>query len=803
MQSISFRHVKNQITIMPHLSFFKSKTNVVSPERGHTNGKKRISASFTATLRRSLIILSLATITLSSQAKGAWITADDSHVNDENTWIAFQKDVSIKRVPRHLKARIACDSKYWMWINGQLVVFEGELKRGPAPNMSYYDEVDIAPHLRKGSNRISILLCYFGKSAFSHASSGQSGLIIEADDEAFDTNSSWLSRVHPAYGTATGPKPNFRLSESNILFDARRDIADWQTANAREKYGFKPSKELGAWGDKPWGGLELRPIPMWKDFGVKKADFEVHHGPDRDTLVAMLPGDIQMTPIIDLTDQKGGRTIDIRTNHSYHGGTWNVRAQYITRQGRQSYESLGWMNGEKILLIVPKDITVNSIAYRETGYDTWVEGTFECDNDFWNKFWQKAMNTIYVNARDTYFDCPERERAQWWGDETTITGEAFYSYSRSIDKLMRKGLYELLRWQRDDGTIHAPVPGNYDAELPSQMLAAVSTYGLWNYYMNTADEQVIRDLYPRVKRYLNVYKLEANGFPAERTDAKWLWGDHGNNRDKRMIVAAWYSIALDAAIDMAHLLGLEADAEQWQATQKRVKDAYNSYWTGYSYRHPEYMDATDDRAQFLAVVAGIASPDKYEAISKVMKDNMFCSAYLETYALQAMFMMGRGAEGMKRTASRLHDMVLCDSIPTLWEQWGVDRRHFRGGSSNHAWTGGAVTIIARDLMGVRPTKPGYAEFAVNPQYVEFHKARLSFPTVRGIVATSFTLDDSSLLMTVTVPKTSRCLAYIPSTDRSKITVNGKALRDKDIDRVADGKTVVWLAAGEHKIEVKK
>ena len=26
-------------------------------------------------------------------------------------------------------AKIACDSKYWMWINGELAVFEGQLKR--------------------------------------------------------------------------------------------------------------------------------------------------------------------------------------------------------------------------------------------------------------------------------------------------------------------------------------------------------------------------------------------------------------------------------------------------------------------------------------------------------------------------------------------------------------------------------------------------------------------------------------------------------------------------------------------------
>ena len=29
--------------------------------------------------------------------------------------------------------------------------------------------------------------------------------------------------------------------------------------------------------------------------------------------------------------------------------------------------------------------------------------------------------------RDSYMDCPDRERAQWWGDVVNALGEAFYA----------------------------------------------------------------------------------------------------------------------------------------------------------------------------------------------------------------------------------------------------------------------------------------------------------------------------------------------------------------------------------------
>jgi len=92
----------------------------------------------------------------------------------------FRKDIVLEEVPSQLTANIAVDSKYWLWINDQLVVFEGGLKRGPARNATYYDEVEIAPYLAKGDNTIALLVWHFGKNSFSHANSGVCGLFFEA-----------------------------------------------------------------------------------------------------------------------------------------------------------------------------------------------------------------------------------------------------------------------------------------------------------------------------------------------------------------------------------------------------------------------------------------------------------------------------------------------------------------------------------------------------------------------------------------------------------------------------------------------
>ncbi len=92
-----------------------------------------------------------------------------------------------------------------------------------------------------------------------------------------------------------------------------------------------------------------------------------------------------------------------------------MRAEYVTRAGRQRFESPGWMNGHAVHRGLPAGVTVHGLGWRETGYACAFTGDFTCDDEFCTTLWRKARRTLYVTMRDTYFDCPDRERAQWWG----------------------------------------------------------------------------------------------------------------------------------------------------------------------------------------------------------------------------------------------------------------------------------------------------------------------------------------------------------------------------------------------------
>ena len=676
-----------------------------------------------------------------------WIGKQECR-SEANSWLAFKKKVNVSEVPDEMKARIAADSKYWLWINDSLAVFEGGLKRGPSPGDTYYDEIDIAPYLRKGENCLSVLVWHFGRNGFSHADSGVAGLLFEAKAPGFEilSDKTWEATVYKAYGTAGEPDANYRLPESNLSFDARKDINDWRSPSA-PRLGRAMELPVRV-GDPPFGKLVRRPIPMWKCSGLKDYPEVRRSG---DTLVCPLPYNAQITPYLKVK-APAGRTIKMQTDHYKVAlaKTQCLWAEYITRDGVQEYESLGWLNGDRMFYIIPSDVEVIEVKYRETGYDTEITGTFECDDPFLNEYWRKAVRTLYVCMRDTYMDCPDRERAQWWGDEVNELGMAFYSLSPSSWKLAEKGIYELMNWQRIDGVLSSPVPAmNYSAELPSQMLAALGWYGFYTQYFYSDNNAFVPVVYERMKKYLHqVWKLDEDGLPVYRT-GDWDWPDADSPVDKYALMPCLYYLALKSELEFARILGRADDVTMIESVMARLKDSYNRlYWTGSGYRSPLYKDRTDDRPQAMAVLSGIASEEKYQVIAEILKTTDMASTYMEKYMVEALFVTGQSSAALDRMKRRMAT-IMDDRSSTLYEHWNWTN------SSNHAWSGANIILLSQKVCGVAPLTPGFKTFSVRPQMGWLKRASTSFETKYGTIRVSLTRKSSkskTALLSIDVPE---------------------------------------------------
>ena len=122
-----------------------------------------------------------------------------------------------------------------------------------------------------------------------------------------------------------------------------------------------------------------------------------------------------------------------------------------------------------------------------------------------------------------------------------------------------------------------------------QMLASVSHYGFWTYYMGTGDRQTIADVLPRVKKYIHVWKTDAQGLVIPRSGG-WTWGDWGENKDMTLLFNLWYVIALKGYEEMNQLAG-EAEEAAWARTtaDKLRKEFHRTFWNGKYYVSPGYQ----------------------------------------------------------------------------------------------------------------------------------------------------------------------------------------------------------------------
>jgi alpha-L-rhamnosidase len=477
--------------------------------------------------------------------------------------------------------------------------------------------------------------------------------------------------------------------------------------------------------------------------------------------------------------QEGERIMIATDNYLFYCPEVSVRAEYITRKGIQAYECPGWMNGHKVYYFIPKGVKVISLQYRETGYNTSFDGSFTSSEPFLNKLWEKARRTLYINMRDTYMDCPERERAQWTGDAVNESGQAFYALSPSSHALTKKWLYELVNWQRDDSSMYAPVPaGNWNGELPGQVAASVGYYGLWNYYLHTGDKTTVAALYNGVQRYLDSWVPDGKGTMQFRT-GDWTWGDWGEERDMLLLFNLWYYLAVKGMHHMALTLGNTSDATRYAAWMQQFEVAFNQqFWTGTAYRDPAYKGKTDDRAQALAVVAGIAGKEKYPLLLKVFQTEEHASPYMEKYVFEAMFQMGYVKEALARHEKRFSGMVNYPGFTTLFEGWGIGKEGFGGGTVNHAWSGGGLTVLSQYLCGIAPLEPAYKTFQIIPQPGTVKNASATIASVAGKISSSFTNLPGKFTLVATVPAGTTAIIGIPDNGYRKILLDNKVVWEK-------------------------
>ncbi|MBI1331261.1 MAG: Bacterial alpha-L-rhamnosidase [Armatimonadetes bacterium] len=495
-----------------------------------------------------------------------------------------------------------------------------------------------------------------------------------------------------------------------------------------------------------------------RDYGLKpyiRLSKDLPHREDRPwKLVCEMPYNCQFQPWIQAEGDAGQ---EIRFNST------NPLVLYLTPTettktlaGMQTYEAKNWISGEGAMYTIPAGVTVKAVKYRETGYDTDFAGSFSCNDDDYNVLWRRAARTAYLCMRDHFYDCPDRERVGFWGDGTPELDQCFYVFDRRSDALCRNLVLRKLE------------PTFY----PGQHLEFLGEYGLWFYYLQTGDLDSIRAAYEPTKTFL----METYKFGNRNT-----WFDWGHEpKDTAVIETCFAYIDLGTLRKMALVTGHEGDLPMIDAKLAEIRSTFDErFWNGRCYQSSG-VAIPDDRANAMAVNAGLASRDKWASIyDNVLSNTTRSSSFFDRWVFEALCKMGLPDRALVRMASRYRTMI-DSSFSTLWEHydrfWATHLNDFDEGSSlNHGWNPPAI-VLGHDIIGVRPVEPGWKVFEVMPQEAFLTSIKTEVPSIRGPVKVSISKTKSRYTLDLISPPGTTAVVGIPRasfTRLDSIEVGGK------------------------------
>jgi hypothetical protein len=269
---------------------------------------------------------------------------------------------------------------------------------------------------------------------------------------------------------------------------------------------------------------------------------------------------------------------------------------------------------------------------------------------------------------------------------------------------------------------------------------------------------------------------------------QWDWEDWGENIDAPLLDNAWYALALKSAIKMAKLVSADADVAGYQKQLDSITAKYDkTFWAKMEYRSPAYKGDTDDRGNALAVLAGLAPRERYDALKTVLMKHRNCSPWMERFVSEAQFGVGDVEGAMTRMKERYGPMV-ADPLTTLWEQFKKS-----DGTYNHGWSGGPLIMLSEYVVGIAPTSAGFDTYDVRPNLGKLQNASAKMMTIKGPIAVSIKRQSKGISMKVTSPHraVARVLMPVEGLHITQARVNGKPVPVK----VADGRIEFEVPAG--------
>lgn len=451
--------------------------------------------------------------------------------------------------------------------------------------------------------------------------------------------------------------------------------------------------------------------------------------------------------------------------------------RYILRSGRQRIENRLQDRGLRVLQLTfrrfTEPVTVHSLEIANRLYPSSVKATFECDRPFLNRLWEMACHTLTTCCSDLFMDCPWREQTLWIDDQPF---ENLYYLELTCDPAFAA---RNLRLGADGAMPDGMIPSRYPSTpgIYFRSMPALWTLILSDYHLYTGDTELVRELLPVMGKALSLYdhwRDEDGLVPYE--EGEWNFIDWGY--DLNGVTLGGKASALNLLIAGAYkraavlydAVGNVVRAEEFSGLAKRTAQAVSQqFWLEEEGRFYDCTHPPDGRRTVsqiphaLGLHFGLLDFRQASAALEVLFST---EAIRAEYGYQLFVLRALAENGLARQALQaIHDLwghIVHSDSPSLWEVSGGRSALLNGyiaaGSLCHGYACAPIDFIQRVLLGVKPLKPGFEEFALNPQSLGVLWVKGDVPTPCGCVHVEWSVEGGSLRMEAKIPEGTTAIA---------------------------------------------
>jgi len=368
-------------------------------------------------------------------------------------------------------------------------------------------------------------------------------------------------------------------------------------------------------------------------------------------------------------------------------------------------------------------LQIKEISYRETHYPLDITGKFTCSDDEYNKMHDVSVRTLLNCMHETFEDCPYYEQLQYVMDTNL---QMLFAYQLSDDyALQKKAIMDFTDSRIPCGLLQSRFPSMKKQVIPGFSLYYI--YMLDDYLLYTGDCKTVKECISVVDGILNWFDTKLDEFGLVGPTGYWPyvdwvpdWADgvpNGSHDKSLTVYSMMYSKALESAMHLAEATGREGLKEEYNQRHRKINKSIKKYCYDDSekmFKDGPDMDTYSEHCQIWSILCDAADESEFEALAEKIfsEDIKKCTFSMRFFTLRAL-----EKAGMYQYADKLYDgwRKMLNFNCTTWAETPENPR-----SECHAWSAVMLYEFAHNILGVKVNSDGITvlPYAGNLSYAE-------------------------------------------------------------------------------------